>query len=149
VVAADASLPEPAATREIIMIQAAPNVVHYSSDPEHTDWSWMVGVEWQRPSNWLFGFSYFNNSFGQKSSYSYAGYVWKPSERDPHWYLKLTGGLIYGYKEPYENKVPFNHNGYSPGLVPALGYKFDRWSAQINLFGTAGLMLSVGYDLVR
>lgn len=143
------SPPETGATGNIVMIQAAPRVFHFDSDPDHVDWSWMVGVEWQRPSNWLLGFSYFNNSFGQKSQYYYAGYRWKLSERDSNWYLKLTGGLVHGYKEPYEDKIPFNHNGYAPGVILALGYKWDRWSAQTNLFGNAGFMLSVGYDLIR
>lgn len=141
--------PAAAADRDIVMIQAAPAVIHFSSDPAHADWSWMVGIEWQRPSNWLLGFSYFNNSFNQKSQYYYGGYVWNPSDRDPNWYLKLTGGLLYGYKEPYENKVPYNHNGYSPGIVPAVGYKWERWSMQLNLLGTAGLMISMGYDFTR
>jgi hypothetical protein len=148
-IAADSPPRQTAATGNIIMIQASPDVIHFDSDPEHADWSWMVGVEWQRPSSWLFGFSYFNNSFGQKSQYYYAGYVWKPSDRDPNWYLKLTGGLLYGYKDPYEDKVPLNHNGYSPAIIPALGYKWDRWNVQLNLLGNAGLMISVGYDLLR
>jgi hypothetical protein len=148
-IATDTSVPEPAATGNIVMIQASPDVHHYHSNPEHVDWSWMVGIEWQRPSNWLLGFAYFNNSFGQKSQYYYAGYTWKLSDRDPNWYLKLTGGLVHGYKEPYEDKVPYNHNGYSPGVVPALGYKWSRWSAQVNVFGTAAFGISVGYDLLR
>lgn len=131
------------------MIQASPQVIHFDSDPEHTDWSWMVGVEWQRPSHWLLGFSYFNNSFGQKSQYYYAGYVWKPSDRYSNWYLKLTGGLLYGYKEPYEDKVPLNHNGYSPAIVPALGYKWDRWNTQLIVLGNAGFTISLGYDVFR
>ena len=75
--------------------------------------------------------------------------MWNPIDRNPGWYVKLTGGLLYGYKEPYENKVPYNHNGYAPGLVPALGYKWDRWSTQVSLLGNAALMISVGYDLIR
>jgi len=148
-VAADAPPPELAASRDIVMIQAAPGVIHFDSDPDHAAWSWMVGVEWQRPSNWLLGFTYFNNSFGQKSQYYYGGYLWNPIDRYSNWYLKLTGGLLYGYKEPYEDKVPLNHNGYSPGILPAVGYKWERWSMQLNVLGTAGLMISVGYDLIR
>ena len=148
-VAADSPAPDPAATGNIVMIQASPDVIHFHSDAAHASWSWMVGLEWQRPSNWLLGFSYFNNSFNQKSQYYYGGYVWNPSDRDPNWYVKLTGGLLYGYKEPYEDKVSFNHNGYAPGIVPALGYKWERWSMQLNVLGNAGLMISVGYDLIR
>lgn len=148
-IAADLPPPGTAPTGEIVMIQAAPGVIHYHANPEHADWSWLVGIEWQRPSRWLFGFSYFNNSYDQKCQYYYAGYLWKLSDRDPNWYLKLTGGLIYGYKEPYEDKVPFNHNGYSPGVVLGLGHKWDRWSLQLNFLGKAALGLSVGYDLVN
>ena len=149
VIAAEAPAPQSGSTGNIVMIQASPDVIHFDSDPGHTDWAWMVGVEWQRPSRWLLGFSYFNNSFGQKSQYYYAGYVWKPSDRDPRWYLKLSGGLLYGYKEPYEDKVPFNHNGYSPAIIPALGYKWDRWNTQLILLGNAGLTISLGYDVLR
>ncbi|HSB48408.1 MAG TPA: ABC transporter ATP-binding protein [Burkholderiales bacterium] len=149
VIAAEAPAPDPAATGNIVMIQASPNVIHYHSSPEHADWSWMVGIEWQRPSDWLLGFTYFNNSYNQKCQYYYVGYVWKLSDRDPNWYLKLTGGLVHGYKDPYEDKVPLNHNGYSPGVIPALGYKWNRWSAQVNVLGAAGFTLSVGFDLTR
>jgi hypothetical protein len=143
------ALPVVGAERDIVMVQASPDAIHFDSDPEHADWSWMLGVEWQRPSNWLLGFSYFNNSYNQKSQYYYAGYVWNASDRYSNWYLKLTGGLLYGYKEPYEDKVPLNHNGYSPAIVPALGYKWDRWNTQMILLGSAGLTISLGYDVIR
>jgi hypothetical protein len=142
-------LPAAAADRDIVMIQASPDVIHYHPSSEHAEWSWAVGVEWQRPSRWLLGFVYFNNSFNQKSQYYYLGHVWNPIDRDPNWYLKLTGGLVYGYTEPYEDKVPYNHDGYSPGIVPAVGRKWERWSLQLNILGTAGLMISGGYDLIR
>jgi hypothetical protein len=133
-----------------VTILGSPKVVHFDPDPEHVDWSWLIGIEWKKPdSRWHFGFSYFNNSFGQKSQFYYTGYSWKLGENYPNWYLKLSGGLIYGYKEPYEDKVPFNHNGYSPGLFPALGYKWDRWSFQLVTLGTAGAMITVGYDVIR
>ena len=146
--AADRWLPEQTPVREAIMIQASPKVVHFDPDPEYVGWSWLAGIEWNRPTRWLYGFAYFNNSFGQKCQYYYAGYVWKLSDRYPSWYFKLTGGLIYGYKEPYGDKVPFNKNGYSPGIIPALGYKQDRWNIQLNTLGTAGLMFTIGYDIL-
>jgi len=132
----------------VLMIQAAPGVVHFNSDPAHAKHSWLLGAELQTPSRWLAGYSYFNNSFDQKSHYLYGGYTWS-SDRAPNWYAKLTGGVLVGYKEPYEDKVPFNHNGVSPGLVPSLGYKMDRFNVQFNLLGTAGFMITVGYDLFR
>jgi hypothetical protein len=149
-IAADGWLPEQPPLREAVMLQVSPRVIHFDPEPEHVEWSWLLGVEWQRPaSRWHLGFSYFNNSFGQKSQFFYAGYVWKLSERNPNWYLKLSGGLLHGYKEPYEDKVPFNHNGYSPGLIPALGYKWERWNVQLVAVGTAGALVTVGYDVIR
>ena len=146
---ADAATPEPSGPSEIVMIQAAPGVIHFDSDPEHADHSWMVGLEWQRPSRWIAGYTYFNNSFDQRSHYIYGGKSWSLRESGQGWYVKLTGGVILGYKEPYEDKIPFNHNGVAPGIVPALGYKIDRANVQLLLLGSAGLMVTIGYDLIR
>jgi len=131
----------------IIMVQGAPGMVHFHSSSEHVRYSWLVGAEWLHPSRWLGGYSYFNNSFGQKSHYAYAGYWWPIDMLGPNWYFKFTGGVLHGYKDPYKEKVPFNHNGTSPGIVPGVGYKMGRFNAQLNILGGAGLMLTVGYDL--
>jgi hypothetical protein len=132
-----------------LMVQGAPAMLHFHSSPDHARYSWLVGAEWLHSSHWLAGYSYFNNSFNQKSQYIYGGYWWPINAIGPNWYAKLTGGLLLGYKPPYEDKVPFNHNGKSPGIVPGLGYKMGRFNAQLNLLGGAGLMLTVGYDLAR
>jgi hypothetical protein len=56
--------------------------------------------------------------------------------------------VLYGYKEPYENKVPFNHHGVSPGAVAAIGWEFSRaFSAQINVLGDSAFMLQLSFDL--
>lgn len=130
------------------MIQVSPEVFHYTSDPEYVNHSWLVGVEWQKASNWLTGYSYFNNSFGQKCHYLYAGHTWQISERNPNWYVKLTGGAIAGYKGKYEDKISYNNNGVAPAIIPGVGYKMNRFNAQLNLLGDAGVMITVGYDLV-
>lgn len=148
-VAADTTKLDPSSSDGVLMIQAAPGVYHYHSNPEHANYSWLVGAEWLHSSRWLAGFSYFNNSFGQKSQYYYGGRWWQLSESNPNWYFKLTGGLLVGYKEPHEDAVPYNHNGYSPGIVPAVGYKWNRFNVQLNFLGTAALMITVGYDWVR
>ena len=132
-----------------IMVQAAPGLIHFRPSDEHVRFSWLVGAEWLHQSRWLLGYSYFNNSFGQKSQYIYGGRWWPISERYPNLYVKLTGGVLLGYKKPYEDKVPFNHNGVSPGIVPALGYKSGPFNVQMNLLGGAGVMFTAGYDLIR
>ena len=134
---------------DVIMIQAAPNVIHFHPSDEHVKYSWMVGVEWERASRWLAGYSYFNNSFGQKCHYLYGGKWWPIGEIDSKWYFKVTGGLIIGYKDPYEDKIPINSNGIGPAIVPGLGYRFNRFNVQANLLGVSGLMITVSYDLFR
>ncbi len=137
-----------------LMVQAAPGVIHFDSDPEHADFSWLVGLEWQSASRWVAGAAYFNNSFDQKCQYLYVGKSWPLDSISDHpvlkdFYFKLTGGVLLGYKEPYENKIPLNDNGIAPGAVPALGYQYGDFNVQLNLLGTAGLMFTFGYDVLK
>ena len=139
---------------DVLMVQVAPDAIHFNPSPEHADFSWLVGAEWQFPSQWLVGAAYFNNSFDQKCQYYYFGKSWpldfiNDNEYFKNLYFKLTGGVLLGYKEPYEDKIPFNNNGVAPGIVPGLGYKFGDFNVQLNLLGGAGLMFTFGYDLIK
>ena len=134
---------------DLLMVQAAPDVIHFNSDPDHADYSWLVGLEWQSSSRWLAGAAYFNNSFDQKSQYLYFGKSWPLDSISNNLYFKLTGGLLLGYKEPYENKIPINNNGVGLGAAPSLGYKFGDFNVQLNLLGTAGVMFTFGYDVFK
>jgi hypothetical protein len=134
---------------DLLMLQAAPGVIHFDPDPEHTKYSWLVGLEWQSPSRWLAGASYFNNSFNQKCQYLYFGKSWPLESINENLYFKLSGGVLLGYKEPYEDKIPLNNNGIAPGAVPSLGYKHGDFNVQLNLLGLSALMLTVGYDLFK
>ena len=126
-----------------LSIMYSPYTNHFTRSDEHK-YVWLIGVERERADGALSGISYFSNSFGQPSAYIFP---WGQTYRDignvSGLYAKWTAGLIYGYKDPYENKVPLNSNGYSPGLIPALGYEVDGWQAQVNLLGTAGIMFQV------
>jgi hypothetical protein len=123
-------------------LNVSPYSYHFSRNPEHR-YVWLVGAERERTNGALTGVSYFSNSFGQPSVYFYPwGGVTKNFMGVNHLFAKWTAGLLYGYKEPYENKVPFNYNGFSPAFIPALGWEFDEGKqVQVNIFGTAGLML--------
>jgi hypothetical protein len=135
-------------TRDHWELQIAPFGVHWSNDPGHKH-VYLIGIELNRADNprWadqtVWGFSYFHNSFGQPSAYAYFGYRWDNLFGNPALYAKITGGILYGYKKPYENKVPFNHNGFSPAIIPALGYRITQLDAiQIDVLGTAGLIFT-------
>jgi hypothetical protein len=134
---------------DLLMVQAAPGVIHFSPDDEHADYSWLVGLEWQSSSRWLAGASYFNNSFDQKCQYLYFGKSWTLDSISSNVYFKLSGGLLLGYKEPYEDKIPINWNGVGLGAVPTLGYQHGDFNVQLNLLGAAGLMVTFGYDLFK
>jgi hypothetical protein len=101
-----------------------------------------------RPDNFVYGLSLFNNSFGQFSQYAYIGKRWNLPKIYKHLNVKLTGGILHGYKDPYEDKVPLNHNGWSPGMVPSIGIQKGRFAIDLVVFGTAGMMLSFGYNVI-
>lgn len=134
-----------------VMLQFAPGVIHFDPSPDHVNHSWLVGAEYIWPERWLAGFAYFKNSFGQKSQYAYGGYSWVlHGDAAQYLYLKLTGGVVIGYREPYDNKIPVNSSdGIGLGVIPGLGYQYERFNVQMNVLGTAGLMFTFGYDLLR
>ena len=58
--------------------------------------------------------------------------------------MQWNVGILYGYVGQYQDKVPFNHNGFSPGFVPSVGYKFnDRVYGELDLLGNSGLMFTL------
>lgn len=124
----------------------SPYTIHYGSDPEH-EAVYMIGLERQRHDGWVFGATYFSNSFGQPSAYVYVGEKVINFSRFDKLFFQWTAGVLYGYKYPYEDKVPFNVSGFSPGLTAGLGWQFTReFSVQAIALGTAGLMFQFAID---
>ncbi|HSV59993.1 MAG TPA: hypothetical protein VLJ19_13955 [Variovorax sp.] len=120
----------------------APYAYHYHSDPLHEP-VYLIGIERHRADNWLAGAAYFSNSFGQPSGVVYVGYVWNSLFGVPALYARLVAGIMYGYRAPYEDKVPYNHDGWSPVIVPSLGWRLTPNDAlQISTLGSAGLLFS-------
>lgn len=133
--------PEPTYRGEISF---SPFTHHWSHSPEHKQVV-LFALDEQLPGQRLCGLSLFSNSFGQPSVYVYVGQQFNSVLGNPRLFVKLTAGLLYGYVAPYENKVPLNHNGFSPGFIPSLGYQFSpRDSVQVKVLGSAGLMFSYG-----
>lgn len=124
----------------------SPYTIHYGSDPEHEP-VYMIGLERQRSDGWVFGATYFSNSFGQPSGYLYLGEKVINFSRWDKLFFQWTAGIMYGYKYPYEDKVPFNVNGFSPGATVGLGWQFTReFSVQAIALGTAGMMFQFAID---
>lgn len=123
----------------------APFTYHWRPSPEHKP-VWAIGVERQRADGMLGGISFFSNSFGQDSSYYYIGQRYLGLGGRPEAYFLWSAGLLYGYRGAYEDKVPLNRHGVSPGALVALGWMLDRAaSAQLNLLGDAAVMLQLNY----
>lgn len=122
---------------------------HVSPKPDHDDTQDMLGVELLMTNRWLCGLTTFDNSFGQNSEYLYIGYKWTMSDPDKfqnsNHYLKLTGGLLHGYKGQYEDKIPFNGLGVAPAIVPTYGYQYNNYVTEVILGGLSVVTISVGY----
>ena len=119
----------------------SPFTYHFSKE-WHTD-VLLVGLERHREDNWLWGGALFRNSFGQPSGTVYVGYQWSNLFGVSALYFKLVGGVMYGYVDEYEDKVPFNHNGFSPIILPGIGYRLTPKDAlQVIALGGNALMFS-------
>ena len=124
----------------------SPYTYHWSRDPDHRD-VYMIGLERQNADKVVWGASYFRNSFGQPSGYLYGGKRYDSIFSFDKLFAQWTVGLLYGYKPPYDHKVPLNHNGYSPGAVLSLGWQFTpTYSAQVNVLGNSALMFQFSAD---
>jgi len=131
-----------------VRLALTPGMVHWNrSPPEPYKHVWGVAVERQRDDGWLYGGSYFSNSFGQDSGYVYLGRQYPDLFDKPQLFWQWSAGLLYGYKGAYADRVPVNYKAFSPGLVVSLGWQFNpQFAALINVVGDAGLMLQLSYD---
>ena len=119
-----------------------PFALHWSNEDKHSNVV-LLGIEREQADGYIWGLSVFRNSFAQPSAYAYYGYRWNELFGVPALYFKLSGGIIYGYKGEYEDKVPFNHNGFGLGIIPAVGYRLTPKDAvQVGALGTAGLIFT-------
>ncbi len=120
----------------------SPYTAHFHPSPEH-EYVWLVGMERERADGQLAGIALFSNSFGQPSTYIFPwGKIYRDVFERPGLFVKLTAGLLYGYRGKYEDKVPLNYEGFSPAIVPALGWEYGgRFQAQVNLLGANAVML--------
>lgn len=116
---------------------------HFSPDPEHNNRQDLIGVERREHDDWLWGGAMFRNSFSQRSVYLYRGRQFYLAETP--FYAKLTAGLLWGYRGEYRDKIPLNHLGIAPAILPSVGYRWKSVGAELVIFGVAGTMLNVGY----
>ena len=127
------------------LIQASIWTDQFHTTTPHTNHLNLVGLEWQAPGNWLMGAAAFRNSFDQPSQYLYVGKMWRPLDNFQLMHVKLTGGLLHGYKGQYKDHIPFNSDqGIAPVILPSIGLSGNRFSTDVVLFGTAGVLITIG-----
>jgi hypothetical protein len=124
-------------------VQTSVYTRHFDQDPEHNNDQNMLSVEALLKNDWLIGAAIFDNSFYQRSQLVHAGKSWSLYGSDS-WYFKLTGGLLHGYKEPYEDKIPYNGLGVAPVIIPALGFRHRWLVVEANLGGLAVVAFTAG-----
>lgn len=137
-------------------LQASPYTYHFHPSAEHKPVR-LIGLErheggcalpYGPSAKALWGVSYFSNSFGQPSGFGYYGCTIDKLMGHDKLFLKGSVGILYGYKPPYDHKVPLNYKGWSPGVVVGLGYHFTpKLSGQVNMLGNSALMFALNYSL--
>jgi hypothetical protein len=123
----------------------SPYTLHYSDSAEHKPVV-LASLDRAVADNRFCGMSLFSNSFGQPTAYVYVGQRWDNVMGQPQLFAKVTAGIFYGYVGKYKDKVPFNYNGFSPGIIPSLGYAWTPHdSVQMLILGNAALMFAYGH----
>jgi hypothetical protein len=143
--------PEPWRT-DRFYFQTSLATVHWNPQDDHNNTQKLIYGEWRLEERWLegqvlVGASAFSNSFNQPSQFVFGGLLWRPFDSAPAAYVRLAAGVVHGYKGEYQDKIPFNNSGFAPAIIPAVGYCFNRVCAETVIFGTAGLMWTLGVTL--
>jgi hypothetical protein len=120
---------------------------HFHFDPAHDDHQDLILGEWNITQQWLLGASFFKNSFGQPTEYVYGGWRYRPFEQAQPFYLKVSAGIVHGYKDPYKDKIPFNGSGFAPVIIPSVGYCFSRVCSEVVFVGGASVILTLGVTI--
>jgi hypothetical protein len=127
------------------LIQAGVYTDHFNTSTPHENHQNLVGLEWWAPGNWLMGAAAFRNSFKQPAQYVYIGKLWRPWDNYPLLHVKLTGGLLHGYKGQYQDRVPFNTSDthIAPLILPSIGLSGNRFTTDLVFFGQ-GALVTIG-----
>lgn len=124
------------------LVQTSVYTRHFSSDSEHNDDQNLIGLERNEASGLIYGAATFRNSFDQQSAYAYIGKRYESANYPV--YAKVSGGLLYGYRGEYRDKIPLNRFGVAPVIIPSLGMHLGPITTELVLIGTSATMINVG-----
>jgi hypothetical protein len=125
------------------VVQTSVYTRHFSPSAEHNNHQDLLGLERNEASGLVYGAATFRNSFAQRSVYGYMGKRFD-SGRYPV-YLKVTGGLLHGYRGEYRDKIPLNRYGVAPVIIPGIGAHLGPVTAEAVLLGASAMMLNIGF----
>ncbi len=117
---------------------------HFRPDPAHNNTQHLLNLEWNYRDNTVVGGAHFKNSYRQPTTLLYWGKKYHPFDASPNTYVKVVGGVIHGYKDEYQDKIPLNKYGTAPVILPAVGYCYKQLCTEVIVFGTAGAMWTGG-----
>ncbi|WP_397453779.1 sn-glycerol-3-phosphate transporter [Pseudomonas sp. NA-150] len=123
-------------------VQTSAYTRHFSPKPEHNNRQKLIGVEYNEASGLLYGATTFSNSYDQQSVYGYIGKRFEHADYPV--YLKVSGGLLYGYRGEHRDKIPLNNLGVAPVIIPGVGMHLGPVTAEVVLLGLSATMLNVG-----
>lgn len=127
-------------------VYLSPHTHHWTSSEDHKP---VVNVALSRrlPNDRFCGVSLFTNSFGQPSAYAFVGKTWPGLIPGlPNVYASVSAGILYGYVDEFEDKVPLNFGGFSPAIIPAVGVRLSpRTALEVQVLGTAALMFGASW----
>ena len=128
-------------------MQMALYAKHFHPKPDHNNLLRLISLDRIEPSGWLVGGGHFINSFHQPTWYLYLGRRWEYALAGTRTYTKITAGALHGYKGQYQDEVPFNRKGTSPGvLLHAGAWLTEELILEGTLFGAAGFAVTLGYE---
>ena len=130
--------------KDIWQLQTSLFTKHYHDDGTLNNHQNLVELEYQRSDNYLIGAALFNNSYRQFSQYVYVGKLWRPIDNFQYLHIKLTGGLLHGYRDEHKDVIPFNGEGIAPVIVPTIGLSNKHLVGEIALFGKDCFLITAG-----
>lgn len=127
---------------------ASPYTYHWSDEnaSQHKT-AYALSLNRQLGDDRFCGLSLFRNSFGQPSAYAYTGWSWpQPWKAYPQVFVHVTAGIIYGYVGEFKDKVPLNVGGFSPVVIPSVGYRLtEQLDLEVQILGTAAVMVGASW----
>lgn len=128
-------------------LETSLNNTHFHYDPAHARYPKLVYGEYHPSDRWLVGAAAFDNSFGQASQVVFGGWRYRPLPELQPLYLKVVAGIVHGYRGQYRDKIPLNHSGFAPAIIPSVGYCASRVCSEIVVIGGAGLLFTFGVTI--